>query len=95
MDKPVQEPHEPTEAEESMGHSIHYMVGSMLRGEVQAIGVCAKMKDGTNSVFFLDPDLEGMMLSEPIQKLRSMYELNQAFRQKTTAPPRNRSYRSH
>ena len=94
-DTPVQAPYTPTCADEDMARSIQYMAQSIMHGEVGSIGVCAKMRDGTNSCFFLDPDLEGLTLSEPIQKLQSMYELNQVFRQQTTAPPSNRSYRSH
>ena len=85
----------PSQGARFIAGSINQLVHAMMNGDVISLGVCAKMKDGDTSMYYYDPDEDGLSLSGPIEELRASYHLNQTFRRQTTAPPRNRSYRSN
>jgi len=88
------EMYEPTPAELRMAENIKYLLDAMLNGEIAGIAIAAIDPDGRHQCSYYNKSQQGV-LRGPIDELRVMYETNQSFRALDTAPPTNKSYRSH
>ena len=90
----MKEDYVPTPAEEMIARQIDGVVDLLLDGNLLGVGVCAVRTDGQPAFFYLNKP-EGPVLRPAINRLLGLYEAGRLFKTKTTAPPNNRSYRSH
>lgn len=86
--------HNLSDAEEQMATYIERILGALLNGHLDAVGMCCVDKKGVPAFFFLN-EPEAPILKPAIDSLSHLYANNQKFRARITAPKNNRSYRHH
>lgn len=84
----------PTPAEQQIAAHIDGVIGELLSGELDGIGICGVRKDGDPIFFYLNK-VEGPVLRPAINRLLGLYESGRQFGELTNAPRTNRSYLVH
>ena len=94
MKKDKVELYTPTPAEIMVARSIDGLLGLLMTGKLDGIGMCAAHKNGEPTFFYLNT-ADKPVLRGPINRLLGLYEAGQSFKGLSNAPPTNRSYQVH
>ncbi|KKN55443.1 hypothetical protein LCGC14_0582130 [marine sediment metagenome] len=84
----------PTPAEMMVARHLDGLMGDLLSGNLDGIGVCAIRKNGEPAFFYLNQP-EEPVLRPALNRLLGLYESNMQFKKLITAPRENRSYLTH
>ena len=93
-DEVAEDRREPTRGEQNMANSLQFLIEKMIQGDLKGLAVCAVNSSDEETCLYINSST-GDVLSQPIQRLRVMYETNRSFGRLNTSPKTNRSYREH